>query len=88
MCGLQNILCMTTKKAWLLDGQTPDKVIPMCHYASQATQPESIYLKLDLYNKNNLQLEMCQWETDAPGGIAKLNMGLRDLLKIVQHQET
>ena len=28
----------TTKKVWLPDRQTPDKVIPMCRYASQATQ--------------------------------------------------
>ena len=37
-------LCVTTKKVWLPDRQThthrqtPDKVIPMCRYASQATQ--------------------------------------------------
>ena len=31
-------LCVTTKKVWLLDRQTPDTVIPMCCYASQATQ--------------------------------------------------
>ena len=31
-------LCVTTKKVWLPDRQTPDKVIPVCRYASQATQ--------------------------------------------------
>ena len=43
---------VTTKKVWLpdrrTDRQTPDKVIPMCHYASQATQKVfySILIKL------------------------------------------
>ena len=31
----ETYLCMTTKKVWLPDRQTPDKVIPMCGYASQ-----------------------------------------------------
>ena len=26
------------RKVWQMDGQTTDKVIPMCRYASQATQ--------------------------------------------------
>ena len=48
MCRLRNIaMCdyqesVTTKKVWLpdrqTDRQTPDKVIPLCRYASQATQ--------------------------------------------------
>ena len=41
MCRLQNIAMrdyqenVTTGQT---DRQTPDKVIPMCHYSSQATQ--------------------------------------------------
>ena len=34
-------ICVTTKKVLLSDrqtGQTPEEVIPMCRYASQATQ--------------------------------------------------
>ena len=44
MCCLRNIaICVTSKKVWLpdrrqMDRQMPDKVIPMCRYASQVTQ--------------------------------------------------
>ena len=41
------------------DGRTTDKVIPMCCYASQATQ----------------KLEMCRCDMDASAGIAKLEYG-------------
>ena len=38
----ETCLCVTTKKVWLpdrhTDRQTPEKVIPICRYASQATQ--------------------------------------------------
>ena len=36
---------------WQTDGQTdrqtPDKVLPMCHYASQATQKSTLYIQFD-----------------------------------------
>ena len=47
MCRLRNLAMrdyqesVTTKKVWLLDRQTPDKVIPLCRYALQATQKVS-----------------------------------------------
>ena len=46
MCRLQNIAMreyqesVTTGQA---DGQTPEKVIPMCRYTSQATQKVSSF---------------------------------------------
>ena len=40
---------MTTKEVWLPDRKTdrqmPDKVIPMCCYASQATQKLNVILQ-------------------------------------------
>ena len=39
MCPLRNVAhYVTAKKVWLPGRQTPDKVIRMCRYASQATQ--------------------------------------------------
>ena len=41
MCRLRNISMRNYQESdyWTdTDGQTPDKVIPMCLYASQATQ--------------------------------------------------
>ena len=55
MCRLQNIAMrdyqesVTTgqTETWT-DGQTPDKVIPMCRFASQATQKlKFILIKVD-----------------------------------------
>ena len=37
MCRMQNI-AMRDHQESVTTGQTPDKVIPMCHYALQATQ--------------------------------------------------
>ena len=35
---------VTTKKVWLLDRQTPDKVIPMCRYALQEPKMWSLFV--------------------------------------------
>ena len=52
MCRLGNMLCTTTKK--VTTGQTPDKVIPMCRYTSQATQKLHPYVSEQLPNHVHL----------------------------------
>ena len=49
MCRLRNIAMRDYQESVITgqtdtqtDRQTPDKVIPMCHYASQATQKQSM----------------------------------------------
>ena len=70
MCRLQNIAMhdyqesVTTGQT---DRQTPDKVMPMCRYASQATQKGFIFSTddatdyatgLNIYELANLKLEL------------------------------
>ena len=42
----ETLLCVTTKKVRVLDGQTPDKVIPTCRYASGDTKMGLLLNKL------------------------------------------
>ena len=55
MCRLQNIamrdyqeIVTTGQTDRHTDRQTPDKVIPMCRYASQATQ-KSVHVQKEIY---------------------------------------